>query len=567
MSGYTGGGALSPASVVNSGSSSTGGRGSSDGDCETVGSDNSGGSRTPSYFEMGARPVLASVEHSTLGMRRRKQRRWWWNMCMAGRRMAGEENIPFLTLLLLRMTSTTASELVLAGRWRQLRRYIVHPRTVSVLGGLAMIAPGVGFTVLEKALADDLDFHFPCFLQILIQAMTSVILELSTGRHGFFCRGDTGSNNSDSVRTARLVPLAALYAASMLLAHCSRQLQSVHGTYLVAQSALPIVVLVMMGSAAVSYQNFHSRSPLKQQDDAEYVPSLMRFLRHSASQLIGKGRSSLGWTSEQMADSVVGPSTSDSDGNGYSSNSSNADSQESECYGVACTARWVAIPVAIGAAVAAWAPAYSLALIPVHSGSGPWGMSSFVWARSLLSAAVSIAGVLVKAQLLVATSRQLSSAPMSAARLLRHLAPLCMLVALVLWPVVGTPVDAIEALTPRILFSALGVAALGALANIARVAMLQAPVSDGVLGVAVLTQTRALTCLAIGWWAYGYLHWSLQTAGFALAVASTALWSVLRLCLPLHSRTPAIVVSAHSYRPPRSRKLSSASTMGWDAIV
>ncbi|KAJ2422244.1 hypothetical protein GGF41_003574 [Coemansia sp. RSA 2531] len=481
--------------------------------------------------------------------------------------MAGEENIPYLTLLLLRMTSTTASELVLTGRWRQLRRYIVHPRTVTVLGGLAMVAPGVGFTVLEKALAEDLDFHFPCFLQILIQAMTSVILEISTGRHGFFCRGDT-TNNSDSVRTARLVPLAALYAASMLLAHCSRQLQSVHGTFLVAQSTLPVIVLVMMGSAAVSCQNFHSRRLLKQQDDAEYVPSLMRFLRRSASQLIGKGRSSLGWTSEQMVDAVVGPSTSDSDGNGSSSNSSgDTDSQGSERYGVACTARWVAIPVAIGAAVAAWTPAYSLAMIPVHSGSGPWGMSSFVWARSFLSAAVSIAGVLVKAQLLVATSRQLSSAPMSAARLLRHLAPLCMLVALVLWPVVGTPVDAIEALTPRILFSALGVAALGALANIARVAMLQAPVSDGVLGVAVLAQTRALTCLAIGWWAYGYLHWSLQTAGFALAIASTTLWSVLRLCLPLNSRTPDIVISAHSYRLPRSRKLSSASTMGWDNIV
>ncbi|KAJ2800471.1 hypothetical protein H4S07_005171 [Coemansia furcata] len=397
--------------------------------------------------------------------------------------------------------------------------------------------------------------------------MTAVILELSTGRHGFFCRGDTnGSNNSDSVRTGRLVPLAALYAAGMLLAHCARQLQSVHGTYLVAQSALPVVVLVMMGSAAVSRLDFHNRRPLRQQDDSEYVPSLMRFLRRLTAQLIGQSRSSLGWMPENKSDSVGQP-TSDSDANEYSSNSSgSADSQESERYGIVCTARWVVIPVAIGAALAAWSPAYSLALIPVHLGSGPWGIASFVWARSLLSAAVSIAGVLVKAQLLVSTSRQISSAPMSAARLLRHLAPLCMLVALVLWPVVGSPVDAIEALTPRILFSSLGVAALGALANIASITMLQAPVSDGALGVAVLAQTRSLTCLAIGWWAYGYLHWSLQTAGFALAVGSITLWSALRLCLPLHPRTPAIVISAHTYRTPRSRKLSSASTMGWDVV-
>ncbi|KAJ2818628.1 hypothetical protein FBU31_005807, partial [Coemansia sp. 'formosensis'] len=334
MSGYTGSEAFSPASVVNSGGSSGGGRGSSDGDCETVGSDNSGGSRTPSYFEIGARPVLASIEHSSVGVRRRKQRRWWWsNMGLAGRRMPGEENIPFLTLLLLRMTSTTASELVYASRWRQLRRYLLHPRTVSVLGGLAVVAPGVGFTVLEKALADDLDFRFPCFLQILIQAMTAVILELSTGRHGFFCRGDTnGSNNSDSVRTGRLVPLAALYAAGMLLAHCARQLQSVHGTYLVAQSALPVVVLVMMGSAAMSRLDFHNRRPLRQQDDAEYVPSLMRFLRRLTAQLIGQSRSSLGWMPENKSDSVGQP-TSDSDANGYSSNSSgSADSQESERY-------------------------------------------------------------------------------------------------------------------------------------------------------------------------------------------------------------------------------------------
>ncbi|KAJ2729325.1 hypothetical protein IW152_005664 [Coemansia sp. BCRC 34962] len=374
--------------------------------------------------------------------------------------------------------------------------------------------------------------------------MTSAILELSTGRHGFFCRGDNTSNNSDSVRTARMVPLAALYAANMLLAHCARQMQSVHGTYLVAQSALPVVVLVIMGSASATYLDFHRRRPLKQ-DDTEYMPSLKRFLRRSVNSI----------------------PASDSEANGYSSNRSSAtDNQASERYGVACAARWVAIPIAIGAALAAWAPSYSLALIPVHTGVGIWSITSIVWARSLLCIAVSIAGVLVKAQLLVATSRLLSSTPMSAARFLRHFAPLCMLVALVLWPIVGTPVDAIEALTLRILFSSLGVAAIGALASITRVSMLQAPVSDGALGVAVLAQTRSLTCLGIGWWAYGYLHWPLQTAGFIVAVASTVLWAALRLCLPLHPRTPAVVVSANSYRTQRSRKLSSASAMGWDLV-
>ncbi|KAJ2690548.1 hypothetical protein IWW39_000642 [Coemansia spiralis] len=476
--------------------------------------------------------------------------------------MAGEENIPFLALLLLRLTSTTASELVLTDRWRQLRRYLLHPRTVSVLGGLATVVPGVGFTLLEKALADDLGYHFPCFLQVLVQAMTSVILELSTGRHGFFSRGDNTSN-SDSVRTARLVPLAALYAASMLLAHCARQLQSAHGTYLVAQSTLPVIVLVMMGSASATCLNVHRRRSLRQ-EDAEYTPSLKRFLRRSATQLIDQGRCSLGWATEKRADSIP---ASDSESNGYSSNrSSTAENQAAERYDVACAARWAAIPIAIGTAVAAWAPVYSLVLIPVHARIGIWSITSVEWARSLLCIAVSIASVLVKAQLLVATSRLLSGAPMSAARFLRHFAPLCMLIALVLWPVVGTPVDAIEALTPRILFSSLGVAAIGALASIACVSMLQASVSDGALGVAVLAQTRSLTCLGIGWWAYGYIHWPLQTAGFIVAVGSTVLWAVLRLCLPLHPRTPAIVVSANSYRTQRSRKLSSASAMGWDIV-
>ncbi|KAJ2911090.1 hypothetical protein GGI21_000215, partial [Coemansia aciculifera] len=577
-----GNGALSPASVVNS---NVDGHGSSDGDCETVGSDNSGGRLTPSYFEMGGLPtttlLLSSVEHSPVGMHRQKQRErrwwlWWSGVGILGRRVAGEEDIPLLTLLLLRLTSTTASGLAGTGRWQQLRRYLLHPRTVSVLGGVAAVASSVGFAVTERDLAINRGYDFPCFLQVLVQTMTAIILELSTGRHGFFCRSadSSGSSNSDSVRTARLVPLAALYAASMLLAHCAGQLQSEHGTYLAAQSALPVVVMVMMGSATVCYhrhfEGFGRRSPRKQQDDSEYVPSLKRFLRLSSGQLISQGRSALGWSLSEQKLTDPGLLASDSDGNEHHSSSSNSSSsgQGHERYGGACAARWVSILISIGAALAAWAPAYSVVLIPVGSDSGPWGLSSFAWARSLLSAAVSIAGVLVNAQLLVATSRQLAATtPMSAARLLRHFAPLCMLVALVLWPIVGTPVDAIEALTPHILFNFLGVAALGALANIARVAMLQASVSDGALGVAVLLQARALICLAIGWWAYDYLHWSLQIVGFVIATLSIALWAALRLFLPLHARTPTVVVSVHSYRLPRSRKLSSASAVGWDTAA
>ncbi|KAJ2745397.1 hypothetical protein GGI20_002199 [Coemansia sp. BCRC 34301] len=420
---------------------------SSDGDSSTVGSDNS-----------------SSSSSSGGGSGRRTLR----NVATEG------VEIPFLTCQLLRLTSTTA-----AGR------LALHPRTVSVAGGTCVVVLGVLFAVGEKALGDDLGFQFPCLVQILAQALTAVVLELFTGRHAFFCRSE------EPVRTARLAPLAALYAASMVLAHCARQLQSAHGAYLVAQTAQPIIVMAMM-------------SKDKSIDEEKEPPSNGRRFKLAST--------------------------------------------------------WAAVVVAAGSALAAWTPAYSLALVPVGGGRE----AGSAWARSVLGLGVSMAGALVNAQLLVATANQLAP-PQTPARLARHLAPLCMLAALVLWPVVGAPVDAVETLTPRVLLSLLGVALLGALASIARIAMLRADVAGGALGVAVLTQARTLVCLAVGWWAYGFLHWPLQTAGFAIAAAAFVVWTTLRLCAPLSSSSP--VLSVHAYRAPRARKLSSASAVAWDSVV
>ncbi|KAJ2644783.1 hypothetical protein GGF44_000414 [Coemansia sp. RSA 1694] len=376
---------------------------------------------------------------------------------------------------------------------RDLRRLLVHPRTASVAGGVTVVGLGVASAVSEKALVDALGFDFPCVVQILVQALTAALLELGTGRHGFFHRR---GRKADAVRTARLVPLAALYAASLVLAHCARQLQSAHGSYLVAQAALPVVVMLMLSPSAKDVK--YARAPFASGGGgAAHVPSLLarclRGMRITPAALRG--------------------------------------------------ARWVALPVAAGAAAAAWTPAYAVALscTRAHCGESMGGHRHLVallaWARSALGAAVALAGVVVHAQLLVSTARLMRDPPgrMSAARLLRHLAPLCMLAALALWPVVGAPVDAVEALlaTPRVAAAALGVALVGALANAARVAMLQASVSDGPVGVAVLAQARALACLGVGWWAYGFLHWPLQIAGFAVAAASIALWAALRLARPL----------------------------------
>ncbi|KAJ1782144.1 hypothetical protein LPJ67_005208, partial [Coemansia sp. RSA 1938] len=111
-------------------------------------------------------------------------------------------------------------------------------------------------------------------------------------------------------------------------------------------------------------------------------------------------------------------------------------------------------------------------------------------------------------------------------------APLCMLAMLVLWPLVEQPVAVFAALDARRLASCIGVALLGSLSWIARIAMLRANVSDGVVGVAVIAQIKPLVCLAIGWWSFGYAS----------------------------SWYPDLVpvISPHMYRSARSRKYSAA---------
>ncbi|KAJ1933585.1 hypothetical protein FBU59_005980 [Linderina macrospora] len=176
---------------------------------------------------------------------------------------------------------------------------------------------------------------------------------------------------------------------------------------------------------------------------------------------------------------------------------------------------------------------------------------------------LSLASLLVNASLLVGINEHLQQHPgLSAAAFLRHFTPLCTLVLLLLWPVLEAPVDMLETvwLGPtsalRVVLSCVGVAILGALSYVAKVALLKSAVSDGPVGVAMVGQIHTIVCLAIGWWSYGYAHWGLQVLGFYIAVGCLAVWAVSRITTNVGDLVP--VLSSHSFKTTRSRKYSSA---------
>ncbi|KAI8319748.1 hypothetical protein GQ54DRAFT_306035 [Martensiomyces pterosporus] len=574
---------------------------SSDGDCETIAcSSDFGSGTTPSYMDgsnvilmptprhkctsrrasplmarigSGASIMLGGTDDMPAGANSSRRAGFLDGVKRAAERKVGEEEVPYLTLLILRLTRSLPGA-----------QYLVHPRVVCVLGALAVLAPGIAYTILEKLVSDDLEFHYPYFMQMLMQGMAAVLLELFTHDYGLFSR--TGS-----IRTARMLPLAALYAVSLVLSHCARQVNSVHGTFQVAQGFLPFVVMVMMGSSTYvasgysaqrssrasqhrhfNHHHHYHRSSRARSRNAYHALSVVNFVRGMVYRLFDQGRNALGQTPNVSAASLLPSSMSragsDEDdvetAKGYLSNGSSASLVGDTGHDVVRVGRWVTIPLSLSIALAVWSPAYRMVSTSVAVEELEIGLStSLAWARCALNIVLSAASVLVNAALLVEINEYLQQHPgLSAASFLRHFTPVCTLISLVLWPMVEQPAEALEMLTSgpssmRISLSCVGVCTLGALSYIARTAMLRAAVTDGPVGVAVVGQVKTAVCLAIGWWSYGYAHWKLQVVGFYLAVGCLALWAVRRLAAKYPDLQPAI--SLHTFKTGRSRKYSSAA--------
>ncbi|KAJ2797285.1 hypothetical protein H4R20_005239, partial [Coemansia guatemalensis] len=133
-------------------------------------------------------------------------------------------------------------------------------------------------------------------------------------------------------------------------------------------------------------------------------------------------------------------------------------------------------------AAAIWAPKY---VMVEGRNNFPSRSSVIVWMRGLLNLGFSFANVICNAMLLIGIGKQLRKQPdHSPIAFVRYFAPLCMLSILLLWPMLEDPADVLAKLDAHRLVPCLGVAALGALSLIARVAMIRVPVSDGPVGVA-----------------------------------------------------------------------------------
>ncbi|KAJ1948979.1 hypothetical protein EC988_004954, partial [Linderina pennispora] len=347
---------------------------SSDNDTETLACSSDFGSTTPTYFEGGSVVLRPTPRHKIA-------------------RAVGEEEVPYLTSLLLR-----------AVRVVPFAQYVLHPRVVCVLGCIAFVGLGVGYTVLSKLLDDDLGLHFPYAMQLLVQVMAAVMLEAFSHQYGMFSR--TGQ-----IRTARLLPLTALYGVSVVLSHCARQVNSVHGTYQITQAFLPAVVMVMMGSTATVY----AAGRRHQRPGKNCRTSLLVFLKRMANRFVDQGRDALGHSSSSVMDLPLFASSDLAD----DFDASVASVRDSKPQRVA---RWLTLPVAVAMALALWAPAFHMvAMLEPETGLS----TSLGLARSMLNILLSLASLLVNASLLVGISDHLQQHPgLSAAAFLRHFTPL-----------------------------------------------------------------------------------------------------------------------------------------------
>ncbi|KAJ2757100.1 hypothetical protein H4S06_003210 [Coemansia sp. BCRC 34490] len=427
-----------------------------------------------------------------------------------GRRACDAHHVsapPALALWMARAARDASSD-----RSRWLRAWMVDARVVAVLGGGAMVAPAVGYVILEKLVADDLEFHSPVLMLALVHGMAALLVELLTNRpFGVFVRAPA------PMRVAPLLPLVAVYCAAVMAAQAAQRINSIHGTFQTTQCALPLAVAALLAAL---------RTGGGTGANGARHPTVCGRLRRLVAQVARAPATDAAQSSK--------PAAANSGGGGNSSG------------------RWVALPLAVALGISVWAPAYRTIIATETVGGAPTlgaQPTGAVLAYALESAALSAASLALHALFLVGASEFMSRRPgLSAAAFLRHFAPLAMLALLVLWPAAERPLYVLQTLDARALASCAGVACLGALALVARTAMLGAAASDGVFGVAVIMQIKPLVCLAIGWWVYGYAYSARQPVAFFGALALVALWIGQRLVFSAPPRSP--LLSLHHYYKP-----------------
>ncbi|KAJ2856387.1 hypothetical protein GGI22_003832, partial [Coemansia erecta] len=144
-----------------------------------------------------------------------------------------DEGVPFLARCLMYVTQESS----MVGRW------MVDARVVAILGGVSMVGPSVGFVILEKLVADDLDFHSPVLVQALVHGMTAFLIEMLTSRRfGLFVRAP------HPLRVAPMLPLVAIYCVGVFLSQAAHKVNSIHGTFQTIQSALPLAVMALLAT-------------------------------------------------------------------------------------------------------------------------------------------------------------------------------------------------------------------------------------------------------------------------------------------------------------------------------
>ncbi|KAJ2591003.1 hypothetical protein GGH99_006826, partial [Coemansia sp. RSA 1285] len=372
-------------------------------DSDTIGSDTSEAGAPVERLIHAATTKLAAAEGGGGG-----------SAMASGGRRAGDGHhasppSPALALWMARAARDASN-----GRSRWMRAWMVDARVVAVLGGAAMVAPAVGYVILEKLIADDLEFHSPVLMLALVHGMAALLVELLTNRpFGLFVRAPT------PMRVAPLLPLVAVYCAGVLAAQAAQRINSIHGTFQTTQCALPLAVAALL--AALRTGGGSSSSGARH-------PTVCGLLRRLVAQV----------ARAPAADAAPGagkmPAASSGGGGGNSSG------------------RWVALPLAAALGISVWAPAYrTIIATETAGGAQPTGA---VLAYALESVALSAASLALHALFLVGASEFMSRRPgLSAAAFLRHFAPLAMLALLVLWPAAERPLYVLQTLDARALAS------------------------------------------------------------------------------------------------------------------
>ncbi|KAJ2786923.1 hypothetical protein GGI15_001136 [Coemansia interrupta] len=446
-------------------------------------------------------------------------------LCRFFVRSTGDHNIPYLSLLLLRLTEAVPGA-----------RYILHPRLIAFAGALAIVLFSILHTTLHKlVLADTLKFEHPFFMHILVIAMSAVVIEVCSGSWAWFAR-------SSPPRTARVGGLAVVYVGAQVLGLVARNSSSVHGSYQVVMALLPVSVAVF------SRRNAHNKRQ---------------------KSVIGGFRRMFDWLTSICRTPTMSSRMTFEDGpssSGYNSSSSSSSSSSSE-YRSASTRRrtgggsmaatphkrsfeWLTLFICLSTALSLWSPAFSMVYYEANTAHNNFVFGTIVWARSLVTSLLSLASLVLNTAFLVGTDRYLDQHPeLSPVGFLRHFSPLCALLMLVVWPFVESPVDVLETLNSGALLAALGVAALGMLSFVIRVAMMRLQVIGGPAGVCMVENIKVMICLGIGWWLYGYLYWSVQVVGFAMACLGLVCWAVARLFGKYRDLAP--VISPRTFSPVR----------------